>query len=281
MAGALMCLGYLAWSASSDDPQADSPRGVHSDALVQGAQPIADQSHALFPWGTAGGITEPTAGPGTHDRLLALLDEYQQGGHTPERKRDIRMAFAAAKQDPVARGFLMEWFWGARDPQRAQAVYALIRDADFKDQALIESLIQRDTPEADAVLKHRLIDLIADQNSVDEGTYSSAIDAYLYRLTQSADEQLRQAAISQRIWYVGQRHSDQLGSLAQLLKDPMPIVREEMYGLLESRLGSPAMVQARADFASVLTELAYSPDWIMSEPERARISGLLAALNRP
>lgn len=278
--GALMGLVYLVWPDSSTD---SNPTHPHARLVEAGGHGLPSGSHTVsnsFPWLNAADTTG-TASPQAHDRLLALLDEYQQGGGTPDRKRAIRMAFAAAKQDPVARGILIEWFWGARDPQRALAVYGLMRDSDFKDQTLIEALIERDAADAEVVVKQRLIDLIADHNAVESDSYSPAIDAYLDRLSRSTDDGLRQAAASQRIWYVAQRKPDQLASLAQLLGDSSPAVREDMYAVLESRLGSPVLRDARADLVLILTELDKSPERVISEFERARMTSLLAALNRP
>lgn len=277
---AMVVLAYTAWSGGGELDQARQPASAETAWHV--AQGSASPRAHAFPWLASGAVEgDPSSAIHQSSSVDELLWTYQQGGPSPDSKRQIRNRLHLLKQDSTARNRMIECFVGRHGPSFAQAMYGLMRDADFKDAGLIEDLIQRLPADADSVAKQRLIDLIADEMSLDDGAYSPVIHGYLFQLTQSHDEALRQSATTQRIWYVAKRQPERLTTLVSVLRDSQPTIREEMYGLIESALETPRGAQVRQAFAPVLAEHLHATDVVMPELERNRVSDLLAALNRP
>lgn len=269
------------WGAVATDAEHERPEVSKESPLIRSGPNTVDES-SVFPWITdQGELGEEQIDPSHRASFDALVAEYQRGGLTPDSKPRIRRALQTAKQDPVLRAWILDAFLGSQGPLMAQGIYGLMRDADLKDPALLEALIQRDLSGGDVAVSKRILDLIADAMSSDNAAYSATVDVYLSQLMESKDEGLRQMAVSQKIWWVARQRPDQLASLAPLVLDRSAVVREEMYGLMESDLHASSSSQARTAYLSVLAELARSSEIVMPEAERQRVASLHTALNRP
>ncbi|MGE5453445.1 MAG: hypothetical protein ACM3VZ_16570 [Acidobacteriota bacterium] len=168
-------------------------------------------------------------------------------------------------------------FFSANEPQLAQSLYGLIRDADVKDVTLVEDLIQRDSGRSDVLTKQRIVDLITDLGTQKDVPYSAPIDLYLSQLALSPEPALHDAAAAQRIWYLAHHQSDNIAALGGYILDGTPRVREEMYSLIESRLASQTL-SGQTEFTSALNAVLRADHLGVSPEEKTRVATLLASL---
>jgi hypothetical protein len=216
-----------------------------------------------------------TAHPRT--QFEQLLRDYRLAELSPEEKLQIKQTLNDLKNDPLARSFMVETFFAADKPQLAESLYGLIRDADLKDVALLEGLIQRDSTRPTAASTARIVDLVADLSTQKDLPYSATIDRYLAQLSQHADAQVRNTAVSQRIWYLAQHQPNNLAALEPYLADSAPTVREEMYSFIESRMASQTLA-GQAKLVPTLNAALQSDHLGVSAEEKARVGALLATL---
>ena len=210
------------------------------------------------------------------------LRAYDVGALSSEEKRRIRKGLHGLKRDPLARAFIIDTFFSSNQPQLAQSMYALIRDAKLKDVGLLEELIQRESsaPAASAgtSTKARIVDLIADLGTRNDAPYSAQIDGYLAQLASHPDPQLRNAAVSQRIWYLNQHQPYNIALQEQYLTHSVPTIREEVYSLIEARIASQTLI-GQAQLGAALNAALRSDQPGMTGEERARASALLQTLS--
>ena len=279
--GILAAVVYYGWGSSADaglelTSSALQPQRVSSPDNQVAVKPQG----TAFPWlvadsGQADWMAQ--AGGSSRQKVEGLLHRYQSGAALPDEKRQIQLALHAFKQDPAGRGLLVELLTASSQATQAQALYGLIRDADFKDVTLLEDLIQRDRGVFDVATQARILDLIADLEAQSDADYSAAIDQYLTQLAQSRDADLRHAATAQRIWYVAHHQPDSLAKLGTYLQDRAQSVREEMYSLLESRMNGQTLSRA-SEWTAALTASLGSDHLSLSAEEKARVGALLATL---
>lgn len=206
-----------------------------------------------------------------------LIRDYRSGELSPEAKLQIKEALRTLQLEPEGRALIIETFLSSDDPQQAESLYGLVRDADLKEVGLLEGLIQRGTALPTTSFNTRIVDLIADLNTQDKAPYSAVIDAYLAHVAQSPDTALRNAAASQRIWYVAHHQPNNLATLKQYVLDSAPTVREEMYSLIESRIVDQTL-SGQAELTLALNTALHADDLRVSADEKARISALLESL---
>lgn len=206
-----------------------------------------------------------------------LLRDYRFGGLDPAEKSQVKKALRHLMQDRVGRSFIVDTFFSSDEPQLAESLYGLIRDADLKDVALLESLIQRDNTIRVASFKTRVVDLIADLPRQQDVPYSAVIDAYLADTALNSDLELRNAATSQRIWYLANHQPNNIAVLNKYLVDSAPRVREEMYGLIESRIADQTLT-GQAELARALNAALQTELLGISPEEKTRVSALLESL---
>lgn len=207
-----------------------------------------------------------------------LLRDYGSSALSPDDKILIETSLRELNREPLGRAFITDIFFSSDAPELATALYNLMLDADLKDVVLLEGLIQRDSSEPGMASKRRIVDLIADLAAEDDAAYSSAIDEYLLQLSVNPDTRLRNAAATQRIWYVAQHQPDNLSTLGEYLLDPAPQVREEMYSLISARADN-GQFSGQAELALAL-EAALHADYLgLSAQEQERVRALLTTLN--
>jgi hypothetical protein len=205
------------------------------------------------------------------------LRAYRFGALAPEEKIRIKKSLHELKRNPSARALIVETFFSSDDPQLAEALYGLIRDADLKDVSLLEGLIQRENRTSPAPTQKRIVDLIADLGAQDKAPYSAVIDGYLAQMARNPDVQLRNIAASQRIWYLNQHQPYNLAAQESYIVDPSPVVREEVYSLIESRIVGQSL-SGQTQLAQALNA-ALRADYLgASAEEKARVGALLKAL---
>ncbi len=212
------------------------------------------------------------------------LRDYQPAARSPEQKIRIKHSLHQLQHDPVARALMVEMFFSAHEPELAHTLYGLIRDADLKNAALVEQLIERDgrmrvgTASAEAIAtKARIMDLIADLGTQDQTRYSMVVDAYLAQLANHPDPQLHIRAATQRIWYLNQHQPHNLAAQEKYLFDSAPVVRQEVYSLLEARLENQTL-SGQAQLVAALNAALKADYPGASAEEKSRISALLLAL---
>jgi hypothetical protein len=206
-----------------------------------------------------------------------LLREYDSRALSPDDKILIETSLRELNRESLGRDFIIDTFFSSDEPELATALYHLMLDADLKDVALLEGLIQRDSSEPGMASKRRIVDLIADLAAEDDSAYSSAIDHYLLQMSVNPETRLRNAAATQRIWYVARHQPDDLATLGEYLLDPASQVREEMYSLISARADS-GRLSGQAELALAL-EAALQADYLgLSAQEQDRIRSLLATL---
>lgn len=205
------------------------------------------------------------------------LRAYRVGTLSSEEKSRIKKNLYELKRDPLARAYIIDTFFSSNQPQLAQTLYQLIQDARLKDVSLVEGLIQRESTTPTDSAKVRIVDLIADLGTRSDATYSAQIDGYLAQLASNPDPQLRNAAISQRIWYLNQHQPWNIALQEQYLSHSAPTVREEVYSLIEARIASQTLA-GQAQLAAALNAALRADLPGMSGEERARASALLQTL---
>lgn len=207
-----------------------------------------------------------------------FVRDYYSGTLSPEEKIQIRKNLREQMQTPLMRSFIIESFFSAANPQLAESIYGLIRDADLKDVSLLEGLIQRDSATPLAASKARIVDLIADLSTKPDVPYSPVIDGYLAQVALSPDVTLQNTATSQRIWYLAQHQPNNLAALKGYILDNSPTVREEMYSLIESRIVNQPHV-SRTELAEVVSTALQADHLGISAQEKSRLTALLESLN--
>lgn len=230
----------------------------------------------LAPTATANLTTPGSESP--RKQFEQLVRDYHSGMLSPEEKIQIKKKLREQMQTPLIRGFIIESFFSADDPQLAESLYGLIRDADLKDVSLLEGLIQHDSATPTATSKARIVDLIADLSTKPDAPYSAVIDGYLAQVAVNPDATLQNTAASQRIWYLAQHQPNNLGALKRYILDNSATVREEMYSLIESRVANQAHA-SQAELAEAVNA-ALQADYLgVSAQEKSRLTALLESLN--
>lgn len=292
LAGVVLAVGWNMPGSSEDrsdtaPTSASSPSGAFhsriSPASGHGAPPFARTSFdSQSPFAVLPPGSEPPNRSATHTahprtQFEQLLRDYRLAEISPEEKLQIKQTLNDLKNDPLARSFMVETFFAADKPQLAESLYGLIRDADLKDVALLEGLIQRDSTRPTAASTARIVDLVADLSTQKDLPYSATIDRYLAQLSLHADAQVRNTAVSQRIWYLAQHQPNNLAALEPYLADSAPTVREEMYSFIESRMANQAPL-AQTAFVPALKMALQADHPGASAEEKARVSALLQSL---
>lgn len=284
LAGVLLAVG---WSIST--PSADRVDAPNTASFSREGAPNAqtysapDATTSVF--ARASGATQSPFGAilslsdnePPRKQFEQLLQDYRAGELSPEEKVRIKQTLLDLKQDPVARTFIIETFFSSDKPELAESLYGLVRDADLKDVGLIEGLIQRDGKAPTTSFKGRIVDLIADLSTKKDVPYSAVIDGYLAQAALNPDATLRNAAASQRMWYLAQHQPNNLAAVEKYILDSAPTVREEAYSLLESRMASQTLA-GQAKLVPTLNAALQSDHLGVSAEEKARVGALLATL---
>ncbi|MDX5298218.1 MAG: hypothetical protein LPK85_04625, partial [Gammaproteobacteria bacterium] len=215
---------------------------------------------------------------GSRTLFKQLLRDYRSGEMAPDDERLIENALHDLNQHPLGRSFIIETFFSSDEPYLAEALYGLMLDADLKDLGLLEALIQRDRTEFAVASKMRLLDLIADLSAQENAPYSAVVDDYLAQMALSPDPKLQNTAAAQRIWYLAHHQPDNLAALDTYLLDTAPLVREEMYSLIESRMAHHSL-SGQAELTLALNAALHADYLGVSATEKARVSALLAQLS--
>lgn len=280
LAGVLVAATWLFFAPS---PGAEAT--VNVDANTGNA--TNTPNHALFGMqSNFFALLAPTASthsatPGSESprkQFEQFLRDYYSGTLAPEEKIQIRKNLREQMQTPLMRSFIIESFFSSADPQLAESIYGLIRDADLKDVSLLEGLIQRDSATPLAASKARIVDLIADLSTKPDAPYSPVIDGYLAQVALSPDVTLQSTATSQRIWYLAQHQPNNLAALKGYVLDNSPTVREEMYSLIESRIVNQAHT-SQTELAEAVSTALKADNLGISAQEKSRLTALLESLN--
>jgi len=292
LAGVVLAAAWLFSTPSTDHLGAENPASfdpeVRSNALLSPAPHTTGAALPRVSFGfqspfgsvqSALPLADPAA-PGyerSRQQFVELLQKYRSGGISPDEKILIKKNLRELRQDPMGRSLIIETFFSNDEPQLAEDLYALIRDADLKDLALLEGMIQRDNTKLSTTAKTRILDLIADLSAKDDAPYSGLIDGYLAQVALNPDTQLRNTAASQRIWYLAHHQSNNLAVLANYLFDNATTVREEMHSLIESRIASQTL-SGQAELVVALNTALQANRLGVSAEEKARVTALLRTL---
>lgn len=206
--------------------------------------------------------------------LGELLHEYRSSELTPDQKLEISAVLPDINQSIEGRRLIAAFFFSAQDAELAAAMHDMILDADLKDPVLIGELIDRDTTEFNIEYKTRLIDLIADLNTIGQA-HSQKIEDFLADMALHHDEGLRQAAVSQWAWYV-KGHKGILPVMDAYLFNHASQVRNEIYEIIE--LNSIQDESEKREVALALETLEYADYLSLSTSEKARIAALKTRL---
>lgn len=304
MAGALLAILFAGfWHEISPSVEADSTakQTLVASATHQTETTDATKSslaHASFSGSSkqSTGIASPfassaesplstttTTAQRARQQFEQSLRDYSQAGLSPEQKIRIKQSLHNFKRDPQLRALILETFFSTAEPQLAQTLYELMLAADLKDVGLLEQLIERDsrTPNIAATssspTKARILDLIADLGTNQQAGYSVVIDGYLAQIGNHAEAQLRASAAAQRIWYLNQHQPYNLAAQEKYLVDSAPVVRQEVYSLIEARLANQTL-SGQTQLASALNAVLQADYLAASAEEKSRITALLAAL---
>jgi hypothetical protein len=162
--------------------------------------------------------------------LSQLLEDYHSHDLEQDQKRAIRKVLSEINASPEGRALMADFFFHEQNPEMSASMYDMILDAGLKDVTLITELIDRDKTEYRLDFKIRLIDLIADHNTLEQ-PYSQKIGDFLAEMTVHTDEHVKLAAISQWAWYEN-KHKGILPVLNAYLLSPSPMVRQEIYEMI-------------------------------------------------
>lgn len=207
--------------------------------------------------------------------LSGLLEDYQSHELTPDQKREISAVLPDINKTVEGRNLIATFFFYQQDPEIAAAMYDMILDADIKDPILISELITREEAEFSDDFKGRLIDLVADHNTVKQ-MHNQKIEDFLETMAMHPDYALRQAAVSQWAWYVNQ-HKGILPVLDAYLFSHSSQVREEVYEMVE--LDAIQSISEKREVALALESLKYADYLALDEQEKIRIDALKARLS--
>lgn len=279
IAAGLLVVAWFVQSSASDQVASSGASSSHPGPQAWGPGRASHDVGTAFPWGSVGddGSAKEgqTGSSGARQQIAQLLADYSSGVIFPEDKKQIQNKWRSIMSDPVARSQIVQMFLDANNPQQALSVFGLIRDADVKDPALIEELIQRDSDSAVNLSKGLIVDLIADLGTRHDVPYSATVDQYLSQVAQGPDADLRASATAQKIWYQSRYQPDSVDSLAPYLQDTEPRVREEMYGMIESRLANHSL-SGQKQLAGAIDAALRDDRLNMSPEERTRAATLLA-----
>lgn len=279
------------FSANLTAPQPELAQSAAAGAALPGTSALAGLVSPFAAKLPSADNSTPVNRPAQDEAQLGQafqqsLRDYHAGVSSPEEKNRIKTALHEMSRDRKARALMIEMFFSQSEPQLAQALYGLMRDADLKDVGLLEDLIQyahRHAAQANAAnagnaaIAARLIDLVADLGAKSQSSYSVAIDRYLTQMAESNDPQLRIRAATQKIWYVDQHQPNNLAAQEKYLADTAPKVREEVYSLIEARIANQTLSgQGQLRFA--LNAALHAEHLGASAEEKARVNALLQAL---
>lgn len=135
--------------------------------------------------------------------LSQLLDDYRSHDLSQEQKHAIRTILPEINASPEGRALIADFFFHPQNPEKSASMHDMILDVGLKDVTLINELIDRDKTEYQADFKIRLIDLIADHNTLQQ-PYSQDIEDFLADMSLHTDKRVSSAALSQWAWYVNQ-----------------------------------------------------------------------------
>lgn len=282
LAGVLLCTAWFflapgpdsAATANDTTGQDNGTTTAHTASTSSGLQ---QQFFTLLaPTSTANLMSPGNEGP--RKQFEQLVRDYHSGALSPEEKIQIKTNLREQMQTPLMRAFIIESFFSQHDPQLAESLYGLIRDADIKDVSLLEGLIQRDSATPTAHAKARIVDLIADLSTKPDVPYSAVIDGYLAQVAVNPDATLQHTATSQRIWYLAQHQPNNLAALKRYILDKSATVREEMYSLIESRIANQAL-SSQAELAEAVNSALQTDYLSVSAEEKSRLTALLESLN--
>jgi hypothetical protein len=204
-----------------------------------------------------------------------LLHDYHSGELAQDDKILMEQTLRELNTTVTGRLFIVDIFFSADKPQLAKSMYELILDADLKDLSLIRALIGRDRMEFALASKTRIVDLVADLMAQEDAPYSVEIDDYLARMALHSDSTVRNAAKSQRVWYITHHQPSNVAILSEYLLDNSPDIRQEMYDLIEAQASGNSLTNL-SDLALALTSLLHADYLGISRQEEERI----IALNR-
>lgn len=207
--------------------------------------------------------------------LSGLLSDYQSPQLTPDQKREISAILPEINQTAEGRNLIASFFFYEQDPELAAAMYDMILDANLKDPVLISELITRDETEFNDIYKARLIDLVADHNTVKQ-VHNQKIEDFLESMALHPDASLRQASVSQWAWYVNQ-YKGILPVLDAYVFSHSSQVREEVYEMIE--LDAIQNVSEKQEVILALDALRYADYLSLDEQEKARIEILKSRLS--
>ena len=206
--------------------------------------------------------------------LAQLLQDYHSTALDPDQKRAIRSMLPEISRSKEGRELIANLFFHEQDPEMAASMYDMILDAKLKDASLIAELIERDETEFRPDYKTRLIDLIADHNTVEQ-PHNQKIEAFLADLTLHSEKQVSQAATAQWAWYV-QNHKGILPVLDAYLFNHATQARQEIYEMIE--LGAIQDETEKSELVLALDSLLYADYLELAAEERMRIHKLKAQL---
>jgi len=206
--------------------------------------------------------------------LSRLLRDYRTSELEPDRKLAIRTILPEINTSAEGRELIVSFFFHEQDPEMAASMYDMILDAKLKDASLITELIERDETEYSLDYKTRLIDLIADHNTIKQ-THNQKIEDFLADMALHSDESVRLAAAAQWAWYV-QHHKGILPVMDAYLFNHASQVRQEIYEMIE--LGTIQDEAEKSELALALDSLLYADYLELTAEERVRIHKLKAQL---
>lgn len=206
--------------------------------------------------------------------LSELVLEYQSSELTPDQKQHVRSILPEINASSEGRILIASLFFHPHDPIIAASMYDMILDANLKDPVLISELIKHSETELNPEFKVRLIDLIADHNTIPQ-EHKQEIQDFLADMALDSNENVKQAADSQWAWYVN-KHKGILPVLDAYLFNHSAQVREEIFELIE--LNSIQNESERSEVALALESLKYADYLALSEQEKARIDTLKSGL---
>lgn len=224
---------------------------------------------------SAGSSTISTESLSTPELAEFVLQAYQLPDMTIEDREAVRSFLKAISTTAQGKDLISQLFYTSSPTGVAASIYDLILDADLKDPELIKILIEKSKTELEATYHHRLVDLIADLNTVEQ-SYSPEIEDFLAETTLHADPKLRSLALSQWAWYAN-RHRGIVPVLNTYLFHHSREAREEIYEMIQ--LDSITDPSDKAELITALSALGRSDSVRISEEESLRILHLKEKLS--
>lgn len=257
-------------------PAGDSPVVQHPMPVDQAHSTADMRAHTDHPM--AESTTRETSSTAFSD--VASLKQFQQGLRAyhdgeldQEDKIEMEKSLRELNATVMGRSFIVDTFFSTDEPRLADIMHELILDADVKDVSLVVALIDRDKAEYSLTSKKKIVDLIADMAAQEQQHYSPEIDEYLAQLSQHPNTSLRNAAKSQRAWYVTQHQPDNMAIVEEYLLDSSPDLRQEMYDLIAARSSANALSNPSA-LALALQSLLHADYLDISLQEQEQVLAL-------